>query len=415
MNKYLVSLLILFLMLLFPELALADDTTTAAPEVLDPMTDYLTGFSSMCGQEILPTGAPGASQELKFISTIVHCFENIISTLAVTTITQLANNLRTAVNAAMVAYVVIFGVRVVTGQVTNPRQEVFVNAIKLVFVAWLINNMGIMQMWYMTIGTYQSVLAIMITPAALQSCPSSLISLDMIWGTMDCLFGKLIGYNAQNGYGQSWQGVALLFSMLTAQASQGGPAYLVGAFIANAMLTILFSFLQICMAYIISMLGLLLLFSIAPLALPCMFFRPTYNYFEAWYKMIISFILQVTILFAFCSFAFAIIDQIYSGPNGLQATFAGTKVSNEVTRTDTLGTNTIYWQKFQTMFTDALSGNGDMNMIVSFVSLLVLGYLMVSFIGIIGQMAQELAGSTAFPNLMSTGGNGGMNLSIPKL
>ncbi len=402
-------------------------TTTSAPlETLDPMQDYLSGLNGHCGVQMLPTSA---NQQLKFISPLVHCFQNIITSLVTggTTIgpitipgsggilQNMANNLKAAVNAAMVIYVIIFGVKITTGMINNPRQEVFMHAIKLAFVAWLINGMGIMDMWYMTLGAYESMLGVVITPATLTACPmTAVLSIDLVWDTMDCLFGKIIGWNTPNGYNQTWQGVALLFSTLVAKASQGGGGYLIAAFIANSMLTILFSFLQIAMAYIISMLGLMLMFSLAPLALPCMFFRVTYNYFEAWYKMIISFILQVVVLFAFTAFAFGIIDQIYSGPDGLEAMFGGTKISNEVTRTDTLGTNTMYWQNFEAMFTGAMEGKGDITMVVNFVSLLVLGYLMLSFITIAGQIAHEISGASSFPNLMSSSGHG-MNFAIPKV
>lgn len=389
---------------------------------LNPQTDYLQALNQVCGTSVIETtsatgtGTGGTTQELKFISVIVSCFQTVIEGVAMDAMAKVSEGLTDAVNAAMLFYVMLFGMRLISGQINQPRSELIMHGIKLGVVSWLVNNAGLYELWDLTLSAYQDLLQVMLAPATLTSCPGSFTSLDQVWSTMDCLFAKITGFNAQNGYGSSWQGVVLLFSMIVSKATESGGAYMLSAFIANALLTIIFSFLQIALAYIISMLGLTLLFAIAPLMMPLMFFRQTQNYFDAWWRMIFSFILQVGILFAFTSFAFGIMDQIYSGgadgSSGLQQLFSSTKISNEVTRTDTLGSNTMYWQKSTAMFSDAMSGKGDMSMVVNFVSLLVLGYLMLSFIGVVGQIAQEISGQGAFPNLM---GLSGQSLRVPRM
>lgn len=390
---------------------------------LDPNTDYLQQLNQVCGTQVITTSSGGAGgaggqgqNQLKFISVIVHCFETVIEGVAMKAMASVSAGLMMAVNSAMLFYVMLFGMKLITGQVNSPKGDLIVHGIKLGFVGWAVNNAGLYELWTMTLGVYQNMLEIMITPATLQVCPASGVGLDMVWDTMDCLFAKLTGFNEKNGFGSSWQGIMLLLSTAVSKASEGG-AYMISAFIANALLTILFSFLQIALSYIISMLGLTLLFGIAPLMLPMMFFRATQTYFEAWWRMALSFILQVSILFAFVSFAFAIMEQIYSGPDGLQSVFSQTKISNEVSRTDTLGTNTMYWQKSVASLTGQAGGgsggtggtsgggsgaSGDMSLVISTISMLVLGYLMLSFINVIGQIAHEISGSSAFPNVMAS-------------
>lgn len=368
---------------------------------------YLGPINQICQEQVAVQPNSGG-QELKFISGLVHCFENVIKSLALQTMAKITAGLIQAVNIAMVLYIIIFGARISMGLVSSPRSEVIIHAIKLAVVAWLVNEMGLYDLWDMMIATYESLLQIMIAPAQIQSCPQNTVSLDYVWDTMDCLFSKIIGYNAQNGFGSSWQGVALLFSTLMAKASSGGGiGYIMTAFVANALLTILFGFLQIAMAYIISLLGLTLLFSLGPLMLPMMFFKQTNQYFEAWYRMIISFVLQVTILFAFVSFAFAIMSDVAEGLTDL---YGNTQIANEVVRTDTLGTMTNYTQKATAQFTGAMEGKGDVTLLVNTISLLVLGYLMISFISVVGDLAREIAGASTFPNLMNE-----VKLPIPKI
>jgi len=383
------------------------DVALAATQPSDPNAFYLDPVNKICEEDIAEKSDTGA-KELKFISGIVHCFENVIKSLAIDSMAKVTAGLIQAVNIAMVLYVIIFGARISMGLVSSPRGEVIIHAIKLAFVAWIVNQMGLYELWDMTIATYESILQIMIAPAQIQSCPQNTVSLDYVWETMDCLFAKIIGYNATNGFGSSWQGVALLLSTMVAKASSGGGiGYIIGAFIANALLTVLFSFLQIAMAYIVSLIGLTLLFSIAPLMLPLMFFKYTNQYFEAWYKMIVSFILQVAILIAFLSFAFSIMDEV---AEGLKEVFNNTQLSNEVTRTDIVGTHAEYTQKTTAMFTGAMEGKGDSSIMINTISLLVLGYLMISFISVIGDLAKEISGSSVFPNLMTT-----VKIPIPKI
>ena len=383
------------------------DVALAATQPSDPNGFYLDPVNKICEEDIAVKNNEGGT-ELKFISGMVHCFENVIKSLAIESMAKLTAGLIQAVNIAMVLYVMIFGAKLSMGLISSPRGEVIIHAIKLAFVAWAVNQMGLYELWDMTIATYESALQIMIAPAQIQSCPQNTISLDYVWETMDCLFAKIIGYNAQNGFGSSWQGVALLLSTLVAKLSSGGGiGYIIGAFVANALLTMLFGFLQIAMAYVVSLIGLTLLFSIGPLMLPMMFFKYTNQYFEAWYKMIVSFILQVCILVAFVTFAFAIMDDV---AEGMKELFGNTQISNEVTGTQTTGTVTEYTQKATAQFTGAMEGKGDTTMMINTISLLVMGYLLLSFISVVGDLAKEISGSSVFPNLMET-----VKLPIPKI
>jgi type IV secretory pathway VirB6-like protein len=213
---------------------------------------------------------------------------------------------------------------------------------------------------------------------------------------MDCLFTAIMGYSKENGFGTSWTGVALLSLIMGAKLFENVGGTLIFGILASAIYAIIMAFIRLAFIYMLSIMGLILLYTIAPLFIPMMMFQRTKMMFERWYQTVISFIMQVCIMFAFFSFIAPIIYDIALGPNGLVAMYKELKAQNQIASMKTSGVEDTFDQVIG-IFSDG--DDKTKELIYNFISLLMMSYLVLSFIKFIDQLAHELAGSISARNL----------------
>jgi hypothetical protein len=166
--------------------------------------------------------------------------------------------------------------------------------------------------------------------------------------------------------------------------------------LASAIYGIIMAFVRLAFIYMLSIIGLILLYTIAPLVIPMMMFQRTKLMFERWYQTIISFIMQVCIMFAFFSFISGIIYEMVLGSGGLIEIYEKLKANKEIAHMNTEGVNNSYDQILG-LFSNADDQTKDL--IYSFVSLLLISWLILSFIKFLDQLAHELSGSISAKNL----------------
>lgn len=132
-----------------------------------------------------------------------------------------------------------------------------------------------------------------------------------LWDMVDCKIAKYLGIgdNAGNKSAPQLIWVSLL-SIIS--SSYGLLIFILGLILLSFMIMVSYRIVHI---YIMAYISLALLVFMSPLLIPAVLFEQTKRYFNGWLKLIISFILQPVILFAFLSFLFAITDQAFFGGN----------------------------------------------------------------------------------------------------
>ena len=336
-------------------------------------------------------------QELRIFYVTVKCFETLIEGLAEDTMVSFSDMLRDAVTAALMLSLILFGAKVVTGMSVGERLkgDFVVTVLKIAFVSWLVLNYGMMDLWYMTLGTYDSLIGIVLNPANSSGCPLIEVNTSGVWKMMDCMFTKFMGYSQKDGSGQSQTAVALLGSILATKMFSGTDGLFVGAIVGNAILTVILAFVRICCIYLLSMIGLILMFSIAPLIIPLMLFGYTKQMFDDWWKTVLSLVMQPVIVFAFFGF---IAPMIYDNIEQLVQVYNQAKFKFEVLQKDEAGTASIF-QQIMTMATNAPNDDQTKEILLNLITITAMGYLILSFLNFVSEMAYELSGGGKVPKL----------------
>ena len=170
--------------------------------------------------------------------------------------------------------------------------------------------------------------------------------------------------------------------------------FFIGGILFSAIWTLLSGFFRMAFIYILSMIALILLFAISPLIMPMMLFKFTYNFFEAWWKLVVSMMLQPVILFAFFTFVASMMSTtIYN----MQQLFSKLQMQYNVSAVNHTGDNNDI-QTVVSAVGDSL-GKMDADTILYGITTLITAYLLISFINFVSTMAWELAGATGGPNL----------------
>jgi type IV secretory pathway VirB6-like protein len=354
----------------------------------------VAALSEICGTEMVDS----QSGQLKIFSVGVKCFEHIVNGLAEKTIRDFSRYLRNIVYTALVLYLIFFGSKISLGLTSGEKvkSEFMIHALKIAFVAWLVFSLGLLDIYSMVLGSYHSMIDIVMAGADFGDCQqgTSFTSsgTDAVWATMDCMFAKFIGWEAQNGFGgKAWPAIPLLFGIISSKILPAN-GFIIGGLLLSTLLSLLMGFFRLAFVYILSLIALILLFSISPMIMPMMLFKQTKQYFDGWVRLVISMVLQPVILFAFFAFIASLLTDTI---DKLKDMFSKLKLTYE---TSSVGTTGVQPQINQLL---SAGNNIDKELVLSAITTLVIAMLLVSFISFVSRMAQELAGHGTAPELGS--------------
>jgi hypothetical protein len=144
----------------------------------------------------------------------------------------------------------------------------------------------------------------------------------LIWAQMDCLLGKLYGFStgAESAAGGEPRNMFLAASMFGAAAGfffSGAFGVTVFFALIGVLLSVFLLVLRTAMAFLNGYLLVCVLMLIAPLFLPLVFLRVTKNYFEQWWKALLSALLMPTLVAAYSIFALMLYDKMLFAPDAL--------------------------------------------------------------------------------------------------
>lgn len=405
LNSKFIAALLLAACLSISTSSIADDTdpvATTQPTTTDGSgtgggTDVaLSKLTDICSVSVTDSD----TKEIKIFSVGVKCFENLIDGAAQNAISKLSQRLASAVYALLALYLIFVGSKIslgMSGSGEGVKKEFIIVSLKVAFVAWLVFSLGLVDVYGLVLQAYESLISIVLSGADYGDCNSATTGTtggtSAIWDTMDCMFSKFLGWNTQNGYGATWSNVPLLFGLISGKMLPAN-GFFVGGILFSSMWSLMMGFFRMAFIYIISMIALILLFAISPLIVPMLLFEKTRQYFDGWWKLCVSMILQPVILFAFFAFVASIMTQTVSD---LQNIYSQLKPAYQTTGTDQNGNTMNVHQTYDAV--GNLLQNADKQLVLYAVSTLVVAYLLISFINIVTTMAQQLAGTAFAPNL----------------
>jgi type IV secretion system protein VirB6 len=293
------------------------------------------------GNTACTAGASSHSKAFFSVSgRIIECVQDLFATVFTTNsmsgctnppCTTIFQNFQTGmqniVQAALVLYVIIFGINIALSSEVPKKSEILIGLFKIILVTYFSvgltfdgsNSSGIVDYVYPLLKAAMNSFAQYVlgaVPGFCQYDPTTYptdngvnYSYLALWDSLDCRVGYYLGFysiftpNANGIYGI----LSLIFPLVFAMK------FLFIAFMLCMGIFILSIVIYFVHVYILALLGLTMMAYLAPIFVPCALFEKTKDHFDAWKSLLISYTLQPTILTGFLAIMLAVFDQIVFG------------------------------------------------------------------------------------------------------
>lgn len=329
-------------------------TATAAPDVIPP--DMLTFLHCSTAGGCASRAQEYSQAPLSISSSIIECLRDMISKMLISrnvcamqsfdiaslsrtdsTLYQFQSNMRRAVMAFLTLYVMSVGFKILMGGAENmPKSnEAILLLIKFVLVIYFSVGISISSGTLRFDGMSELVFPILLKSSAaisswfMNATPSGLCQFRMsdypnnmghlaLWDSLDCKVIHYLGLDV----------VQTLFNNSNNFDPLGGsiPPYaiiLIPAIIYKqvnlAILCIAYPLIVLSLAaflvnaFAVCMIAIAILGMLAPIFVPFALFDGTKGYFQSWYNMLISFVLQPVVVICFMTLMFGVYDQSFYG------------------------------------------------------------------------------------------------------
>lgn len=264
---------------------------------------------------------------------VVHCLQDSIIWGTSQYFGDVYDYLKNTVYAFFTLAVVLFGVGVATQSVENVGRDSFMLLVKLAVVIGALENMHWAYTSLVDImeGLLNLVVQFGMSGYGFIHCPfSSPIEFGNVWFRIDCMLDTLVGIG-NKGPGLDVSGPSglsrgiLYFFMTSLPGSALGLVFVLMGF--YTLFTLGMAVLRAAQTYLLGFLGISFMMAVAPLFIPLLVMKQTKVYFDKWFKIIIAFILQPVILFAFLNMSLIAIDIVMvGGEDSFMRTIAGDRV-----------------------------------------------------------------------------------------
>jgi hypothetical protein len=207
--------------------------------------------------------------------------------------------------------------------------EVMTHLFKITLVAFFSIYTGVDMVYPMFIGVQKALMEVVTTSAMVQSgnCTTNGTSGEVytvIWQRVDCLVGDVMGSSLS--FSGSVDGAVDPFTSGSPAPYSFGAAML-GLFSSSvgglvfilATVTIfatIIGFASAVVHYIMCLVAIVILSTIAPLVIPAVLFSSTKGFFDVWFRAFLAYTVQPAILFAYLAFMTHAIGIIIHGSGG---------------------------------------------------------------------------------------------------
>lgn len=285
----------------------------------------LAGAPSMAPQDdesrIEYTSGNGAKSQCpafkSVVMTVVYCVQISVVTATLMFLMPVTDLMVPITSITLILVVLLFGYVLLTGE-QELNRKTFALLIKIGAVMLFGYDFG-----GYTIATFGASVslqeAVVTTLWNDPNCPVSAFtagapSYDYIaaggasvWGSMDCIIGKLFGF------GGPFIMATSIFGILGSLLGSGTMGIMVFFFGLTTLLTIFMFALRAVYAFLICYIFIGFLIIISPMVIPMILFQATQNFFDAWLKNLMVAILTPGVIFAYLCMVLPLLDQIVTG------------------------------------------------------------------------------------------------------
>lgn len=236
---------------------------------------------------------------------------------------NLQNGMQSIIQAALILYVIIFGIRTATSKEMPQKGEVLMALAKMILVVYFsvgyningYNSNGTIDYLYPLLKAAMNSFSNFIfqaSEATLCNYPPKNYSYDAgysylaLWDSVDCRLGFYLGFYGIFGppldilYGI----IALIFPLLL------GMKFLFMVFLVCFGIFLLSITVYFVHVFILALIGLTIMIYLAPIYVPMALFEQTKSYFESWLHLLFSYTLQPAIITAFLAIMLCVFDGI---------------------------------------------------------------------------------------------------------
>lgn len=269
---------------------------------------------------------------------IVLCMRYTIDRTALVFFNDVFPIFTNGVTAVLTIAVVLFGVMLTAGMLERPTRDGMVFLVKIAAAGFTVTQIPYLYSMVMSVmdGLVDAVSGFAATGFPAQHCTY----LETTWDRVDCMLDILVGFeypasaSAQAGPNAVPTPMPSLSKGIFGFLLKALGSSVVGAVIAlvgmYVVLSLVFGIVKAIFLYITAVIGMVFVAIIGPMFIPMILFSSTRQYFDAYIKIIVSFILQVTIVFAYLVFMSIAIDTlIYSGEHSFMRTLVGSGDFND--------------------------------------------------------------------------------------
>lgn len=304
-----------------------------------PMTIYnAMGFPVQC------------SYSKYVIPHVIECIKEATINTTYTMTHSIESHMRYPMMAFLTLTVVHFGYLMLT-QEKQLQQKGVILLLKVGFVFWMTNDFGgMIPAVYAVMDEGQAIVSdALLAPALISAVAANLgvptigcpdLSLFMtggdlwIWGQASCILGQLMGYGP---------GVLLASSLFGLLGSFiGGGALGVTIFFEGiiALVSIFMLILRAMFFYVTAYLMVGFLITLAPILLPCIFMKETFNYFNKWVGAIMGMMINPMIITAYMVIALMVVDAVlFRGDDSLVGVLQSPELETCLKTSDPEGDN----------------------------------------------------------------------------
>lgn len=300
------TLILLMSLLLFAQPVLAG-SPSMAPQDDESKIEYKTdgGAKTQC---------PAFNS---VVMTVVYCVQISVVTATLMFLMPVTDLMVPITSITLILVVLLFGYVLLTGE-QELNKKTFALLIKIGAVMLFGYDFG-----GYTIATFGASVslqdAIVTTLWNDPDCPVSAFtagapSYDYIsaggaavWGSMDCIIGKLFGF------GGPFIMASSIFGILGSLLGSGTMGVMVFFFGLTTLLTIFMFALRVVYSFLVCYIFIGFLIVISPMVIPMILFQATQNFFDAWLKNLMVAILTPGVIFAYLCMVMPLLDQIVMG------------------------------------------------------------------------------------------------------
>lgn len=261
---------------------------------------------------------------------VIWCTEDILTSFMTNNVmNRIRNALNVAASAVFTLVIIFLGLKytlrgaqetrfgVFTGQVSLNLSETLPLIFKMLFIMLIFFSANMIQYYNMLKGIMMGFVQVVTNTTINVNGCNNFPPGDryLLWYRTDCIINRILdvknnGLNGIFDLAPFRAGVGMFFSSIGA---------LINLIIYLTLFFVVTGFATAVLAYVSAIFAIAILFMFAPIFLPMFLFKPDSfirKMFDQWFMLLLSFVLQPAVLFAYLAFMLSVLLLVIYGPGG---------------------------------------------------------------------------------------------------